>query len=277
MRLGLVDRDGEADADAAALATAPEEPSVAIEELMPTSWPLALTSAPPLLPGLIAARGLDRVGHDGLARLLLALAERVLLLGCPPGSVVTGRFSALTMPVVTVPARPSGLPTAMTGSPTLSASESPSAIGREVARRRSCRVMTARSVEGSVPTTVAAVGAAVVEGHRELGAGHRRPSRRGCWSGCGPCASMMTPEPWPPPCARRHGDRHDAGGRRRPRWRSSWGACGSAWSTGRGVRAATQAGRRRSQWRRTASPPTPAGSRRRCRRWRGRRRAPRRR
>src|SRR6478609_6297037 len=33
----------------------PEEPTEAIEELMPTSWPLALTSAPPLLPGLIAA------------------------------------------------------------------------------------------------------------------------------------------------------------------------------------------------------------------------------
>ena len=32
-----------------------DEPREAIEELMPTSWPLALTSAPPLLPGLMAA------------------------------------------------------------------------------------------------------------------------------------------------------------------------------------------------------------------------------
>ena len=62
----------------------PEEPTEAIEELMPTSWPLALTSAPPLLPGLIAALVWIALVTTGSA-LLLALAERVLAAGCPPG------------------------------------------------------------------------------------------------------------------------------------------------------------------------------------------------
>lgn len=41
----------------------------------------------------------------------------------PPAD--TGRFSALTMPVVTVPCRPSGAPIAMTASPTTTEAESP--------------------------------------------------------------------------------------------------------------------------------------------------------
>jgi hypothetical protein len=68
--------------------------------------------------------------------------------------VVPGRFRALMMPVVTVPARPRGLPTAMTWSPTLRVFASPRAMGfRSVGPLVS--LMTARSVEGSVPTTVA--------------------------------------------------------------------------------------------------------------------------
>jgi len=64
----------------------------------------------------------------------IALVTTGSLVVCWVGSVwasevVTGRLSALTMPVVTVPARPSGLPTAMTGSPTLMALASRRAIG----------------------------------------------------------------------------------------------------------------------------------------------------
>ena len=78
------------------------------------------------MPGLIAAdvwmalvtTGSVWVWSGRVVRSRLALAL-----------VVTGRLRALTMPVVTVPARPSGLPTAMTGSPTARSSESPTAIG----------------------------------------------------------------------------------------------------------------------------------------------------
>ena len=47
------------------------------------------------------------------------------------------------------------------------------AIGRQVARRRCSAVMTARSVDGSVPTIVGVVGAAVGQGDgdRRVGAG----------------------------------------------------------------------------------------------------------
>ena len=44
---------------------------------MPTSWPLALTRAPPLLPGLIAASVWIALVTTG-SPLLLVLAERVL-------------------------------------------------------------------------------------------------------------------------------------------------------------------------------------------------------
>src|SRR5450830_352644 len=56
------------------------------------------------------------------------------------------------MPDVTVSPTPSGLPTARTTSPTLTASESPmTRVGRLVASI----LTTARSVAGSVPTTLA--------------------------------------------------------------------------------------------------------------------------
>src|SRR5664280_766417 len=142
-----------------------EPPSWAIEELIPMSWPLALTSAPPELPGLMAA--------DVWMALVTTVSELALvdpwpLLPEPNGYpcwphglccccwlstvlVDTGRSRALTMPVVTVPARPSGLPIAMTGSPTLRAVESPRLIGvRSLGGLVSLR--TARSVDASVPT-----------------------------------------------------------------------------------------------------------------------------
>ena len=71
------------------------------------------------------------------------------------------------MPVVTVPARPSGLPTAMTGSPTLSCVGVAEGDRLEVARR------AGDGDDGQVGARVGArdgglVGAAVVERHRHL-------------------------------------------------------------------------------------------------------------
>ena len=75
--LGPVRRDGEADAD---VAVAP--PLVAIAVLMPTTSPFVLTSAPPELPGLIAASVwiAPAIVAAGWRALVLALAERVLRL-----------------------------------------------------------------------------------------------------------------------------------------------------------------------------------------------------
>ncbi len=70
------------------------------------------------------------------------------------GAVLTGRSRALTMPVVTVPESPKGLPMAITGSPTESpwSSPIPTAAKSEGA---SLTCSTARSVEGSEPVTSA--------------------------------------------------------------------------------------------------------------------------
>jgi len=64
------------------------------------------------------------------------------------------RWSALTMPAVTVPSRPNGLPTATTGSPTTSLLEFPTASGFNT-DAGALTLMTAMSVDGSAPTTVA--------------------------------------------------------------------------------------------------------------------------
>jgi hypothetical protein len=56
--------------------------------------------------------------------LITALVSLPELPPAPPSR--TGRSSALMMPEVTVPARPSGEPIAMTGSPTAILPESPS-------------------------------------------------------------------------------------------------------------------------------------------------------
>ncbi len=131
----------------------PLEPSEAIDDVTPTTRPWPSTSAPPLLPGLIAAS------------VWMALVTTDSACAWPPpprpGSVpppwdcccvVTGRLRALTMPVVTVSESPSGLPMAMTGSPTFTASELPKRAGvRPDGAFLICS--TARSVDGSVPTT----------------------------------------------------------------------------------------------------------------------------
>src|SRR5271155_500268 len=113
-------------------------PSVAIAELTPTNCPLMLTNAPPELPGLIAAS--------------VWIASRTVF-WLPVSPVVdTGRLSALTMPVVTVPSRPSGDPTAITGWPTRRFADEPRLIGFNP--EAPCTRTTAMSVVGSAPTTV---------------------------------------------------------------------------------------------------------------------------
>ena len=116
-----------------------DELAVRIEELMPTTLPLRSTSAPPLLPGLIAAS----VWIAGYVVLLPSLSE--------PTS--TGRLRALTMPLVTVESRPNGEPIATTPSPTFRSVDLPMVAG--VRPETSSALMTAVSVSGSVPTTLA--------------------------------------------------------------------------------------------------------------------------
>ena len=74
--------------------------AVRIEELMPTTSPFMSTSGPPLLPGLMAAS--------------VWMAGYVVELPWSSEPTFTGRFSALTMPLVTVASRPKGDPIATT-------------------------------------------------------------------------------------------------------------------------------------------------------------------
>src|SRR6266566_8315943 len=78
---------------------------------IPTTCPSRSTSAPPLLPGLIGALVWITFGSEA-----------------PPGSV-TVRPTALTIPSVTLLCSPSGLPMAITMSPTTSFEESPKVAG----------------------------------------------------------------------------------------------------------------------------------------------------
>lgn len=149
--LGLVDGDREADADAAGLtAAAAQAGDGGVDADEATG---RVDERAPELPGLTAAE--------------VWIAEVTTWLDCccccwPKGSccslsvelVVTGRSRALTMPVVTVPERPRGLPTAMTGSPTSRPEEEPTVIGCR-SSGGSSRVSTARSVEASSPAMLA--------------------------------------------------------------------------------------------------------------------------
>ena len=101
--------------------------------LMPTSSPLRLTSAPPELPGLIAAS--------------------VWMKSSRPSRLMPVRPSALTMPEVTVCWRPKGLPIAITKSPTWSFEESARCISAGSAA--SLTRTTATSERSSAPTTSA--------------------------------------------------------------------------------------------------------------------------
>src|SRR6478736_5667898 len=110
--------------------------SPAICELTPTTSPLELSSGPPELPWLIAAS----VWIESLI---------VKLFGA-----CIDRWRALTIPLVTVSSRPNGLPIATTPCPTATASELPSVRGCRTELGASS-FSTARSVEASLPTSVA--------------------------------------------------------------------------------------------------------------------------
>src|SRR5262245_22395158 len=110
--------------------------SPAIWELTPITWPAALNSGPPELPWLIAA-------SVWIASLIVNLFSAWIC-----------RWSALTIPLVTVSSRPNGLPIATTGSPTCTFDESPNETGCSTDDGAST-LITARSVDGSVPTTEA--------------------------------------------------------------------------------------------------------------------------
>ena len=85
-------------------------PKVAIAEFTPITAPVASTSGPPEFPGLIAASVCNALINE---------------LSPNPEPVVTARFFALRIPDVTVPAKPSGEPIAITASPTCALSLSP--------------------------------------------------------------------------------------------------------------------------------------------------------
>src|SRR6266545_4346183 len=116
-------------------------PDVAIAVLMPITWALRSTSAPPELPGLIAA-------SVWMAPAMSVVCGSAWLRWSPPSEMV--RSSALTIPEVTEPSRPSGLPIASTVSPTRSAALSPNFAA--VSPLIPLTLTTARSVRGSVPT-----------------------------------------------------------------------------------------------------------------------------
>ena len=110
-------------------------PMLRIAVLMPITAPVESTSGPPELPGLIAA-------SVWMASITASAPES-------PASSRTGRSSALTMPWVTVPTRPSGEPMAITASPTASPADDPIAATTGFA---TSTLTTARSVFGSRPT-----------------------------------------------------------------------------------------------------------------------------
>ena len=124
--------DGNREADARRLRPS----SLRICALTPITWPSEFSSGPPELPWLIAA-------SVWIESLIVNLFGACIC-----------RWSALTMPLVTVSSSPKGLPIATTPSPTSTLAESPTASGD----RTDCgasTLITARSVEGSEPTTVA--------------------------------------------------------------------------------------------------------------------------
>ena len=126
----------------------PIEPEsvVAMAVLMPMSSPSPLTSAPPELPELMAA--------SVWMRPLRVELDWPAPPPCSPETVMD-RSRAETMPVVTVPSRPSGEPIATAMSPTCTALESAKVTG--VRSSPPFTWMTARSWVASVATMVASL------------------------------------------------------------------------------------------------------------------------
>jgi len=112
---------------------APLGPMMAV--LIPITLPELSNSGPPELPGLIAA------------------SVWIIFSSVSPPSPWISRLSELTMPVVSVPSNPNGLPMASTFCPTTRLSELPS--GSEGSLRPVSIRISARSLRGSVPRTFA--------------------------------------------------------------------------------------------------------------------------
>src|SRR5207302_1387470 len=123
------------------LAPGPGFGTVAPADGTPMSWALQLTSAPPLLPGLIAASVCSADTSSAVWPL-------------SPGTSMV-RSSALTIPEVTVFDSPSGAPSATTGWPTTTSLEEPNGITGSDGCPST--LMTARSAFGSRPVMVAGV------------------------------------------------------------------------------------------------------------------------
>ncbi len=110
--------------------------SLWICEFTPITSAEAFRSGPPELPWLIGASVWIEF------EIVKSLGESI------------ERWSALTIPLVTVCGRPNGLPIATTGSPTCTLSELPSASGVSTDDGAEIRI-TARSVESSAATRCA--------------------------------------------------------------------------------------------------------------------------
>jgi hypothetical protein len=116
------------------------EPSVAICALMPITRPWPSSSGPPEFPGLMAA-----------SVWITSSIEK------PLGDSIS-RPSAETIPVVTEPSSPNGLPSAIVDSPTRRPFESPSSSGSSPSMSSGSTSSSAMSVDGSVPRTSASTG-----------------------------------------------------------------------------------------------------------------------
>ncbi len=100
--------------------------------LTPTTWPSMLKIGPPELPGLIGASSCRKLSN---------------------GPAPRSRPRAETMPAVTEPPRPNGLPAASTQSPTSTWRESPNATAGS--GPVASTLISATSVSSSVPITLA--------------------------------------------------------------------------------------------------------------------------
>ncbi len=155
-----------------------ELPALAMATLIPMTLPSESSSAPPELPGLIAASvwitaseivAFELLGVvelsppfpfpgtsncqklNGLSGLVPwpPLSPELLSSGTAEEAIWILRLSELMMPSVTVPVSPSGAPIAMAVSPTLSLDESLNSAGTRLVTPSA--LMTARSAIGSVP------------------------------------------------------------------------------------------------------------------------------
>ena len=184
----------------ALMGTASPTPAPATAVLTPIIRPELSASTPPLLPGLSAAS--------------VWMTSSITR----PARVGNDRPSADTMPAVTLPAKPSGLPSATTSCPTRNRAASPRGTGAGTSPRAR---NTARSDSGSRPTTSASTSVPsakrrwpVPRPRRRVhwSAGIRRwsahsrfpPRRRGAYEPAGlPRSGVRTRQRGPPPRSRR--------------------------------------------------------------------------